>query len=621
MTNRTATFTFATPANPRVTQVTLGLNPVDSTTAKKATAVMTDIFKRVLVKVQQQSQDHYTKLMASKEFTVSFELPENEGKFRVNILYNEKNKIEFPLSEETCKSLRESLTVASPIKTSATLSNPAYLPNPQDLLLRNSITPLTGLTKPEASAKSRKGSSTTVASSTKASETTPKSPLLPSVQQNVKKIEKSTQSETAQTAHNFVYRFFAAIFNWVTTLFSSDTSKKSTPKYANLASKGQLNTQGSTSASATQTKTTQSNTAEAGKVAGIRPLRNGNNICFINAIFQALMNMPEIIPVLINAHNEKINKEAEKIALLEEEIAIEESSYYLPWSSSPDRVRLKNLEASREASITLNQALRTYNTDKKDFVWLNALRGFDPAFSGWSEQDACELLYHILDPLLELLRGGLNENGRPSMNIIPENIDSKLKTALSNFIPKFGTEREWVQKNDSTHKELQKGVSIASILPFEIPNKDTTLQALVTSQLELRPVPLAYDYTGDLNGIQGTYQASKERFVIQSLEGKAPEYVTLQFKRFNDDLSKNHSAITLPANNKITAVVDENNVNYEIHTLVMHRGDSPSDGHYFSYVRKNGAWIEANDSHVAPLTELPTSVEKNLYTAFLRRVH
>ncbi len=474
-----------------------------------------------------------------------------------------------------------------------------------------------------------------------------KDPYLPSFKQTQPLIhpEKSLQnpkhftaqaSKVAPPSHGIVYRFFAAIGNFFMNLFSSDTSEKPKPKvnkYATLISKEHKATSSSTPASTAQAKTDQ--LVRPG-VDGIRPLPNEGNTCFINAVFQALMNIPEMVPTLIAAHNEKIAKETKAIEDLQAEIALEENAYFFSWSSTTRGDKLSKLEASREASITLNQALRIYNDRAKDPVRLKALRGFIPGSLGGSRQeDANDLLVKIFDPLLEPLRNGVNTEGRRDLSTIPTDIDPALRDSLGRFIPKFGEEKQ-LQLVAATetralelaaldyadplpHGGLKKGLAASSILPFAIPNTRTTLQDLITEQLKMQK-PAEQDDTSVYveNGVRGDYQVSQKRSVIEFL-GNPPEFVSIQLKRFNRDGSKNNSAIVLPKNNKIRLVVNGKNVDYEIQTLVMHSG-TPDSGHYFSYVRKNGAWFEANDSYVGQLLELPASVEKEAYLIVLKRV-
>jgi ubiquitin C-terminal hydrolase len=639
MTTNIATFTFSNRQTDldtvRVSRVTRDPDiQVDDATADKAKAEMAKTFKAVvdvLKKIEHKST--YTELKTNKRFKVSVVESSENNKAFLHIFYKSSKQqeiLQMPLTEGTFKSLKNSLITAA---TSTTALNP-ILPTVEQQNRLLTTPPNLIPTRPRGAVAN----------------TLPT--ILPTSSTSANQIPpvKGQTAENTPPAHGLVYRFFAAILNYFLSFFYDTPEEPTTTVTTPLVQGGQA--QRSTSAS-----TGKTTTAQTRKVAAdIRPLRNGNNICFINTIFQALMNMPELKDLLIKAHQEKIQRERIKLNALPLQISglvneIESIqtqiqtltatyswySYLLPDPAydklikqiqAPIKKHKASLEAqtnirdSITASETLIQALSTYNDGTtKDFVWLNPLRGFNSAFSGWSEEDASELLYHILDPLLEPLRGGQNQHGIPSMDIIPENTNPLLKTALSNFIPKFGTEREWVQKNDSTHKELRKGVSIASILPFEMPNEDTTLQALITAQLKLQPVPFPYVYDGDINGVHGNYQASKERFVIQSLEGNAPKYIPIQLKRFNADQSKNRSAIALPENNTITLVVDENNVDYEIHTLAMHRGDSPSGGHYFSYVRKNDGWHEANDGYVsASLAQLPSSVEEEVYVVFLKRI-
>ncbi len=655
-----------------VSQVTLDLTPADKETTKKAAQVMTKIIKKIVTILQNTpgNEDNYNSFMACKEFKVSFELPENNNNLFLYIFYTyTKDTNEFPLSEgtidftltaNTSKLLKKSLTpLATSTKASATRNDSTTLPtrSQEELLLQSTFTQLQASDNPlRPGTTTDNKSRTTDASSTKVSATRNDSTTLPTLDQQKHLLEpltrkaKSSNPDTignksrvslpttpstspllpsekkpqvAETSHHFIYRFFAALFNWIASFFydSSEEPKADTTDVEQGQSKAG---QRSTSGSKAQTKTTGTEKV----VASIRGLSNGNNICFINAIFQALMNTSEeMINVIINAHDAKIQRQHKEIEDLESEISTEESSYFLPIWNSPKRARLQTLEASREASITLNQALGLYNTTQ-DMVWLNALRGFDSAWSRWSQQDARELLDKIFDPVLEPLTGGLGKNGLPSLDIIPENIDPNLKTSLSRFFPKFGIRKQWVlESEDSNLKNvtqlpdgIHEEVNIDPIPRFEIPNDPTTLQDVVTTGLTMQQKQLDDTAVYEINGKKGTCRIAQECLVIQSIEGNAPEYIPLQLKRFNDDLSKNETEIIMPENNRITLIVNGQDVDYEIHTLVMHEGEYLSGGHYFSYVRKNNGWVEANDSRVIPLTELPETVEKQVYMIFLKRV-
>ncbi len=582
MTNKTVTFTFTQTPVMKVSQLTMGPKPVDNATAQDAATVMTDIVKRLLTKLHAKNPDYYTRLTESMQFTASFELPEDGKEFRVRV-NGTKVEIDFPLSDETSKSLKATLNKV--VRVTTPPKSP-YLP---------------------ASAK--------------------QDPLLRPPVNGMPKQARQVTAKNIPPTHN------------------SDTSEKPKSKanvYTPLVRKGGEGTSDLTSASTDQAK------ADQVVKSGIRPLVNARNICFINAVFQALMNMPDMITTLIEAHEDKIEKETKAIEDLEVAIALEESTNFLPyffhWSSSPNRVQLRKLETSKEASITLNQALKTYIDGTKKPIWLNPLRGFDPTFGGESQEDASELLEKIFDPLLEPLRNGLDAQGQLGMSIIPANINLALRDSLGRFIPKFGEEKQLVRvvregdaevtRNNELEAQdnvsqlppggLRKEMGAYSVLPFAIPNAPISLQDLVTEQLTMQK-PVEPDNTSvyEADGVKGDYDVTQKRLAIESLNNNAPKYVTLQLKRFDVDqfgkISKNKSAIALPKTNKIRLVVDEKDVDYEIQTLVMHCGSTPKSGHYYSYVRKNDAWFIANDLYVDRLDQLE-NVETQAYLVFLKRV-
>jgi len=447
---------------------------------------------------------------------------------------------------------------------------------------------------------------------------------------------------------NFFYRFFAAIFAAIGDYFSSFCSLFSSDDDElhdeSLTSKTWEDYTTDTDGFVTYQTT---NAALAKPIHGIRPLHNGDNICFINASFQSLMNIPGLIPVLTSAHEAKIKKEQVRTQELQDQI----NAYNLVNSTPNDDVsKLQKqkdvLQKSIQASKTLIKACEAYKDDGKEPVRLNDLRGFSENFRSHSHEDAEELLGKIWDPVLEPLRNGVNAEGKPDAGCIPKDIDPVVLKTLGRFVPKISEEKQLEPPVDREHVDgvcrrrelrdkkdasplppngLYKKQVVESSIPLAVPalksNEKISLQTLVTTQLTMQPRqeqgPTVYY---EHNGVIDDYEVTEERIVIESLAGTPPEFLTLQLKRFDQSINKNEAHITLPADNKLTLIVDGKDVNYEIHAVEMHQGHKVDVGHYFSYIKKESGWVEANDRHIASLKKLPESVEKEAYMIFLKRI-
>jgi hypothetical protein len=363
------------------------------------------------------------------------------------------------------------------------------------------------------------------------------------------------------------------------------------------------------------------------------------------------MNIPELIPVIIAAHREKIVKETARIEEVNALIAADQSevadfqaqiaeltkdyawySHYLPDSkysaitakmqvplnrSSQGRNEISNLQKSITASRTLIEACEAYRDGAKETVWLNALRGFDPTFGSYSQEDACQLLERIFDPLL-------------SSTLIPLFGEENL---LESYQPKEDEAEEYAQAlarkrglSPLPANNLLRRLEPNPIVRMEIPQEPIELQALLNQKFTMQDPSSDEEKFSFVNaGQRGWYRVSKKRMVLETRNGASvPDFLPLQLKRFrfNADLtaSKVATQIVLPKDNKVTVIVNNQPVTYEIHTLVQHIGESPRGGHYFSFVRKDGAWVEANDRHVAKLDKLPASAERDAYVIFLKRV-
>jgi hypothetical protein len=400
-------------------------------------------------------------------------------------------------------------------------------------------------------------------------------------------------------------------------------------------------------------------------VAGIRPLRNGNNICFINALFQALKNIPEKIQAaFIAAHEKKIIREAKRLEEIAGLIAAAETTlgtaqielqevtkdyawyqYIFPDANytriyekgqSQYKALLalqneqKKAQNSMQASLTFNEAIAKYGEKS---TYLNDLRGFiEGSLGGWQQEDACELLDMIFAPLIYLVEH-------------PTETTPEVVASLKRMMFEFGEEKRLVQYKPKEEEAEKLAADLASktdlsqlprnrilgslansfIVRLDIPSEKAQLQDLLQAQLTMQKPSQQDDMAAyQNNGQTGWYQVSEKRLAISTKNGAAPEFMVLQLKRFraNRDgtFSKIHTDIELPQDAKVTLTVNGYTADYEIHTLVQHSGYSLGAGHYFSFVKKEGAWVEANDSTVEKLDKLPSSTSSQVYMIFLKKV-
>lgn len=351
-------------------------------------------------------------------------------------------------------------------------------------------------------------------------------------------------------------------------------------------------------------------------VDNIRSLTNHGNTCFINAVLQALMNTPEIIPALIEAHQKKI---ARTEAIMPSLFISDEPEYW-------------KLYYSNEASKKLIQAIVSYNDPSETMVDLTPLRGFLEGgyklFEGYSttQEDACELLDKILEPLVDLLSH-------------PEDTLPQISDALKTMTFKFGEEKKLTPYtlSEKEAKEFEKhtassdlpanstleSLSSSAIVRVSVPGQKVKLQDLLNSELSfskpaIQDDPCSYKHAGQ----PGWYRASEKKLTIKT-DGNPPEFLTLQLKRFGNRgrfVSKTTTEIEMPENSRVTLIVNGQEVTYEIQTLLMHEGLTPRGGHYFSYVRKDKGWIDANDESVSPMKTLPPTTSSQVYMIFLKKV-
>jgi hypothetical protein len=335
------------------------------------------------------------------------------------------------------------------------------------------------------------------------------------------------------------------------------------------------------------------------KINGIRGISNEGNTCFINAVFQALMNAPEMLALLITAHQAEI-------ARLEQEVSF--------WDySSPDARRLAASRAFLDAII----AYKTEGT-----VSLKALRGFVPHGGSYSQEDPHELLNGIFGPLAY--------QKTPDHRLFMQLGEQK---KLKPYVAKDNAEKERLalemltEPRDSAPADLMMvprlSPEYAVILDLPVQAHPIPLQTVINNNLAMHPLSEADDRIAYEDG---WYTPKTKRTVVQPMkDSPAPEWVVLQLKRFRYNkltqaASKVQTEIGLPADGKFR-VNFEGNVaaDYDIQALVLHSGLGIHGGHCYSSIRQNDEWIEANDSSVTKIGNLQRQAGNNVYLVFAKK--
>ncbi len=583
-TKATLSFTINADKSLSLNEAKLGNRTIQ---AGAATAAMTTLIS----KLQNHDAKRYNLVLDSKKFTATLELPPHETKFNLRFEDNARKwVINIPLKQETAETFGKDLL--DQLRPTPTRVSPALalMTAPVAFSLTPKIAPLPSPPKPFALWR--------------------------------------------------LLDFFASLFSF---LWKKDASPEqiSTPLIETPIVSPIPETIATTGIrSSISAKRAQSNPM----LPGIRPLPNEGNTCFINSIIQALMNAPGLIPLLITAHEAKFaiaeteirdhvqaikTKQAKNVEI---ETAIQEltkGKWFLQYRFTESYRHLnnelqeqietlkkllhnqKNWEETRDASAALIHVLRSYNDSTQD-ITLRPLRGLMENRYSTSQEDASEFLQKIFAPL-----------------------DPKSTTQLfhtlgeeKRFVPYAGAvdeelARQLEDKKDSSplpENGLDKKLEPNAILLLELHDERIDIQTLLDKQFAtiMDPQEELVCYLNK-DKEKAWYRVSEKTQIIEASGASAPEHLIIQFKRYDEEGSKISTAVELPENNKVTVLINNQLVIYDIQTLVLHSGDSPHSGHYFDYVNKNSAWYEANDSRINSIKTLPSETEEQVYVVFLKK--
>ena len=89
------------------------------------------------------------------------------------------------------------------------------------------------------------------------------------------------------------------------------------------------------------------------------------------------------------------------------------------------------------------------------------------------------------------------------------------------------------------------------------------------------------------------------------------EYLIIQLKRFNPDLTKNTTDINFPIKNLnlknyLSKDIKNKNANYNLIGIIAQSGGDLSSGHYIAYTKRNDKWYKFDDEKINEIKKAPS---------------
>lgn len=303
-------------------------------------------------------------------------------------------------------------------------------------------------------------------------------------------------------------------------------------------------------------------------------LINPHNNCFMNAVLQVLSNIPEISDYFK---------------------APETSDLYSQDSLS---IKYKNLLEGIENSRTT----RTTAFSPVEFCeQARTIMRFEPT----SQEDAQDFFDRFLDKLsnTDLTLGhGIVSYGYPYMKSI-QTIPNKLFTIFLHSRLEIGG-------------IAQAKASPERLLSLEIPTTNQNTQEILSLKHCLENF-FAPEKVEDCI-IPGTKTRDTARKTLRLLN--TPTYVEIQLKRFAYSIngpSKINTPISIPLNLDLSDYYNDEekpvNAQYALSAIIVHRGATSQDGHYYAYIRKGTTWYCCNDNYIAEFKDIQDFTDRGYY--------
>ncbi len=348
-------------------------------------------------------------------------------------------------------------------------------------------------------------------------------------------------------------------------------------------------------------------------IVGAR-IENGFNRCYFNSSLKALKACPLLLEQVVLLH--AVAKGSQKIILSK---------------------LLEFFEECNENKLITQRKKGTSSTIDELAEMLSQSIGSEIGIAGTRQQDAQEFINLLFDKVLQLPTFSaqqLNHHGLEGNGFTVNSLDSAKVEPYSMMtvdLPRSSHSLDSIQEvfTGFTQNESVDIGSIFSNLRSEKKEEEVTKLTSFIQSRKITSPSIEVDV------------ASSKRIV-----GDLPQVLPFQIKRFYADdryqLHKNTQKVELPFILKVATSESANKEadvrfeNYILRAVVVHQGNSPTSGHYYTYmpdpskaVFNDGKWecpdwMEHNDSpiRVAPrkYAEIQKDIETNGYVIFYEKI-
>lgn len=321
---------------------------------------------------------------------------------------------------------------------------------------------------------------------------------------------------------------------------------------------------------------------EKKKVKGIKNLKN---TCFINAVVQSLY--------LIKPFKNYISKAIPQTFLLKyvESLQEKDPSYKLVF----------------ELKILFN----LFREESQVIIPTQFVKSSFALFTGekpYTQQDSQEYLYLLLDKISSEISDIFEET--PS--IISETFDGEISTVYKCLTDNCQEIRDqnFLQIALPVPQNIFQSNLLNDLHEYQdvIVKHESSCMEKILSFCRRNRASSVYDCLRLYFSTQNLAECPKCEKInhceLQEKFKKLPNYLIISLKRFESNgknSSKLSNRIYMPENLNLQEFTSENNPEYELSSLINHRG-GVGRGHYTAYIKKKSQWYFTNDSSVKPCT-------------------
>jgi len=414
-------------------------------------------------------------------------------------------------------------------------------------------------------------------------------------------------------------------------------------------------------------------------IRGLSGLVNLGNTCYMNSILQCLSSLKELTSWLLNCDvnenddentnswykNLKYNKGIQLIQKLKKDMKVNDE---MEWNYD---ISDEMIQKACNESVVMNlriliERMWEKNRNVTPRTFKTVMGNASSIFKGSDQNDSQEFLYTVLDIIHDETKNEVkldfnytsdkvrellqkykkcqyilknnqisNEQKQIVVNEFIEfkkaNQDSFVMIMAMNywkmfvcdshsiitdlFYGMFYSTVECLKCRNITHK-----FDAFNILALEMKNTDTTLEDSLAEFT--KEEKLVGDEQYFCEYCNSKVDASKKICIFE-----VPNILIVQFKRFNNNNTKNHSKVTFPIDrldiSKYTTNVHKvKNTVYNLNAVSRHVG-SCGGGHYTAYVKHNNKWYDFDDQDIwhVPLDKLNDElITKDAYILFYTRI-